>query len=314
MNKDLLSKINRKVTVVLPEGEDERIIDSAKKTDFCNLIIIGKNIDINKDNVKVIDNETYEKLDELIEKYYELRKHKGMTLEEAKKELTENKILFACMLVREGFADGLVAGANHTSSDTIRPALQVIGAKNGFASAFTLVDTGKKELGENGLYLYSDTGLNQNPNSHELSLIAEESVESFKKITKSTPYLAFMSHSTKGSSKCPDQEKVVNAYNEFMEKNNDVKADGEMQFDAAIDKEIRKKKAPNSPLTENANIMVFPDLDAGNISYKITERLGGAKCYGPVLQGTNKPVSDLSRGSTVDDIIGTILIVTLLAQ
>ena len=314
MNKDLLSKINRKVTVVLPEGEDERIIEASKKIDFCNIIIIGKNININKENVRVIDNKNYKDIDKLSEEFYKLRKHKGITLEDAKESLMSNEILFGCMLVKKGLADALVAGATHTSSDTIRSALQTIGTKSGFASAFVLADTKRNDLGSNGLVLLSDTGLNQNPNSHELSLIGEQSMESFKEITGDTPHIAFLSHSTKGSSKCQDSQKVIDAYKEFRERNKDASADGEMQFDAAIDETIRDKKAPNSTLKANANTFIFPDLDAGNIAYKIFERIGLSKCYGPVLQGMNMPVSDLSRGSTVDDIIGTVLIVALMSQ
>lgn len=314
MLKEFIKRIDKKKTIVLPEGEDERIIDAAKKINFCNLIIIGKNININKKNVKVIDNENYDDIDKLTNSFYELRKHKGITKEDAKKELLNNKILFGCMLVNNDIADGIVAGICHTSSDTIRAALQTIGTKNGFASAFVLADTKRKDLGYKGFILYSDTGLNQNPNSHELSIIGEQSKESFEEITGSKANIAFLSHSTHGSSKCDDSKKVIDAYHEFRERNKNVSVDGELQFDAAIDENIRFKKAPNSSLKENANTFIFPDLDAGNIAYKITERIGNCKCYGPVLQGMKKPVSDLSRGSSIDDVIGTVLIVLLMTN
>ena len=227
-----------------------------------------------------------------------------------------NHLYFGCMLVKLGYADGQVSGAIHSSSDTLRPALQIIKTKEniGNASCFFLMDLNDKEFGSNGTFIYSDCGMIQNPTSEQLVDIAKASADTFKLLVEDEARIAFLSHSTFGTSKCSDVEKVQNAVNMFKEKYSNYQADGELQFDAAVVPEVAKIKAPNSPVAGRANVLIFPDLDAGNIGYKITERLAHAKAYGPITQGLKKPVNDLSRGCNYLDIVGAIAITALQAQ
>lgn len=303
-------------TIVLPESEDKRILKAAEiisKEGIANIILIGNNIDSSYDlsKVTIIDPNTYDKTNELIDTFYNLRKDKGMTLDEARNLITNNYLYFGCMLVYLGIADGQVSGASHSTSDTLRPALQIIKTKPDLkiASSFFLMD-----VPNNGIYVYSDCGMIQNPTSEELVEIAYSSYNTYKLLLEKEPKLAFLSHSTLGSSKCSDVDKVVNAVNLTKEKYPFIICDGELQFDAATIPEVAEIKAPNSKVAGIANTLIFPDLDAGNIAYKITERFGKAKAYGPITQGLNKPVNDLSRGSSIDDIIGVILITCLQAK
>ena len=208
------------------------------------------------------------------------------------------------------YADGLVAGATHSSSDVLRAALKTVKtAENSkIVSSFFLMELENKQLGYNGLFIYSDCGMIQNPTSEELVNIAYSSCETFKNLVEGTPKIAFLSHSTNGSSKCEDVDKVKCAVKSFKEKYPEIIADGELQLDAAIIPELTKSKYPNSKIQGDANILIFPDLDAGNIAYKITERIGNAKAYGPITQGIKKPINDLSRGCNYKDIVGVIAI------
>ncbi len=310
--------------IVLPETDDLRVLKAAEKITregFAKIILIGdekvnvmaKKNNINLDNIEIINPKESSFTKKLIEEFYNLRKHKGMTKEKAKEIITENYIYFGNMLVYSGYADGLVSGAKVTTSDTLRPALQIIKTKKDIktASCFFLMELDDKSLGENGCFIYADCGMNQNPSSEELVEIAKTSNDTFKLLLNSTPKIAFLSHSTNSSSICKDQEKVAIAANTFKEKYPDILSDGEMQFDTAIIPEIAKAKMPNSKIAGHANTLIFPDLDAGNIGYKIAERLAHAKAYGPITQGLNKPVNDLSRGCNVDDIIGVVAITSL---
>lgn len=315
------AKENRK-TIVLVETDDIRTLKAAeevKDRDFANIILVGNEKEIEKissdnrinlDGIKIINPKTSELTNDLINKFYEIRKSKGMSLDEAENTIKNDYLYFGDMLVYMDYADGLVAGATHSSSDVLRAALKTVKtAENSkIVSSFFLMELENKNLGDNGLFLYSDCGMIQNPTSEELVNIAYSSSETFKNLVGSTPKIAFLSHSTNGSSKCADVDKVKVAVESFKNSYPDIIADGELQFDAAVIPEITASKYPNSKIQGDANILIFPDLDAGNIAYKITERIGNAKAYGPITQGIRKPINDLSRGCNYKDIVGVIAI------
>ena len=316
----------KKKTIVLPESMDERVIEAASKVmneDIANLIIIGNKdellnsypqYDISK--ATIIDPNNSDLTENLINKFVELRKHKGMTYEEGKKLILEDYMYFACMLVKTGYADGVVSGACHSSSNTLRPALQIIKTKPDtlLVSAFFLMVVPNCEYGENGVFIFSDAGLEQNPDSEKLAAIAASSAESFKLLVGKDPIVAMLSHSTMGSASHADVDKVVEAVKIAKEKYPQYKIDGELQLDAAIVPEIAKSKAPNSDVAGKANVLIFPDLDAGNIGYKLVQRLAKAEAYGPITQGIAAPINDLSRGCSSDDIVGAIAITAVQAQ
>ena len=247
---------------------------------------------------------------------YELRKNKGMTLEEAKK-INEDKVYFATMMVKANDADGLVSGAIHSTANTLRPALQIIKAADGIknVSSFFLMETKKKELGENGVLIFSDCGLIEFPTKEQLVVdIAIESAQSYKMLTGYEPKVALLSYSTKGSAKGEAIDKLNEVLNILKEKNVEFDVDGEFQLDAAIIPEVAKLKAPNSSVAGHANVLIFPNLEAGNIGYKMAQRFGDTLAIGPVTQGLKKPVNDLSRGSSVEDIVGTIIVTCMQAN
>ena len=300
-------KANKKKKIILPESNDERILKASEyvtKNELVDIVLIGDEEQIKKyidiDNIEIINPDTFDK-DELVNELYELRKEKGLTKEDARK-LIDQPMYFSIMLLKNGYADGLVAGATHTTADTLRPALQIIKSKSNIASSFMILDYDTP-------LLFSDCGLNINPTEEELVIIAKDSAESYKSLIEKDAIISFLSYSTKGSGK--GNEKIVTASNMMKEKYPDIISDGEMQFDAAINSEVAKIKCPESKVGGKTNTFIFPDLTSANIGYKIAEQLGGIHSYGPIIQGLNKPVNDLSRGSSVDDIIGTILITTL---
>ncbi len=313
-------------TIVLPESNDRRVIEAASialKEKIANIIIIGteedlkessKNLDISK--AKIIDPNNSNLTEELIEKLVDLRKDKGLTYEKAKELMLNDYMYYACMLVETGYADGVVSGACHYTSDTIRPALQIIKTKENIkvASAFFLVEVPNCEYGEHGTFIFADAGLNQDPTSNELAEIAATSAESFKELVGAEPIVAMLSHSTKGSAKHEKVTKVIEATKIANQKYPNIKIDGELQLDSAIVEEVAKQKAPNSKVAGHANVLIFPDLDSGNIGYKLVERLAKAKAYGPICQGLKKPINDLSRGCNKDDIVGVIAITAVQAQ
>ena len=314
--------------ITIPESEDIRVLNAARITtdeDFAKVVLVGnkekayslaKENDIDISDIEFIDPKEFNDSEKLVNEFYELRKNKGITLEDAKNIIMNNYLYFGCMLVKLGYADGQVSGAIHSSSDTLRPALQIIKTKEDIntASCFFLMDLVDKEFGSNGTFIYSDCGMNQNPTSEQLVDIAKSSADTFKLLVEDDARIAFLSHSTFGSSKCSDVDKVQSAVKMFKEKYSEYNADGELQFDAAVVPEVAKIKAPNSPVAGRANVLIFPDLDAGNIGYKITERLAHAKAYGPITQGLKKPVNDLSRGCNYLDIVGAVAITALQAQ
>ena len=313
IEKRVLAKNKKKI--ILPESDDIRVLKACEylsNNNLVDIVLIGndKNIksicddnNITLNNVEIIDNNNYDKTD-LINELYKIRKDKGLTIEEAEELLNDN-IYFSTMLVHSNYADGMVAGATHATADILRPALRIIKTKgNLLASSFMIMDLEKP-------LIFSDCSLNVNPSSDELVEIAVESSESFKKLINDEPRVAFLSYSTNGSAQSEFVDKVNIAAKKMKENYASIKSDGEMQFDSAVNGEIAKLKYPNSEVAGNANVLIFPDLNSANIGYKIAQQLGNITVYGPIIQGLNKPVNDLSRGATIEDIIGTVLITTL---
>lgn len=315
-----------KKTIVLPESMDKRTFEAAEKIlkeDIANIIIIGTDEEINKNlngrdisSATIINPQTSELTEELINEFVELRKNKGMTYDKAKELLLTDYMYYACMLVKLKKADGVVSGACHSTANTLRPSLQIIKTKPDslLVSAFFLMDVPNCEYGEDGIFVFADSGLEQNPNPERLAAIAASSAESFKLLVEKEPLVAMLSHSTVGSASHPDVDKVVEAVKIAKEKYYNYKIDGEFQLDAAIVPSIAKSKVPNSDVAGHANVLVFPDLDAGNIGYKLVQRLAKAEAYGPITQGIAAPINDLSRGCSADDIVGVIAITAVQAQ
>ena len=318
-----------KKTIILPEAEDKRVLEAASKVTkegFAKIILLGdeqkikedcKTNEINLDGVDIINPLTSDKKEEYKQKLYELRKNKGMTLEQAE-ELLKESIYFGMMMLKDenSKADGLVSGAAHSTANTLRPALQILKTKPGpkLVSAFFVMCVPDCEYGENGTFIFGDSGLNQNPTADELSEIAISSSKSFEQLVRKEAKVAMLSYSTKGSAKSELTEKVIEATELVKEKKTNLMVDGELQLDAAIVPEIAASKAPDSPLKGEANVLIFPDLDAGNIGYKLVQRLAKAEAYGPLCQGIAKPVNDLSRGCSADDIVGVVAITAVQAQ
>lgn len=315
-----------KKRIVLPESMDRRTFEAAAnvlKEGVAELIIIGtpeevkansEGLDISE--ATIIDPHTYEKTDEYIDLLVELRKNKGMTKEEATKLLLNEYMFYACIMVKAGDADGVVSGACHSTANTLKPALQIIKTKPGtkLVSAFFLMVVPDCELGENGTFVFGDCGLNQNPNPEELAAIALSSAESFRLLVGKEPKVAMLSHSSMGSAKHPDVDKVAEATKIAKEREPSLLLDGELQADAAIVPSVGASKAPKSQVAGNANVLIFPDLDAGNIGYKLVQRLAKAEAYGPMTQGIAMPVNDLSRGCSSKDIEGVIAITAVQCQ
>lgn len=312
-----------KKTIVLPEGNDERILEAAQEAlaqGIANIIILGDADEIaakgyDLEAATIIDPATSDKQEEFANLLYELRKAKGMTPEEAK-ELVKDPIHFAVLMVKSGLCDGLVGGACHATIKILSPSLKIIKTAPGepMVSSFFIMDVPGSEFGENGLFLFADCALEIQPTSEKLAHIANQTDKSFKRLIGDDPRIALLSHSSHGSAVNDDSTKVVKAVEYIRENYPDIVADGELQLDAAIVPELGASKAPDSPVAGKANVLIFPDLDAANIGYKLVQRLGGAKAYGPVLQGLAAPVNDLSRGCTAEDVVGVIAITCVQAQ
>ena len=314
-----------KKTIVLPESTDERVIRAAAiilEKDITNLIIVGNadkikelvpDVDVSK--AKVIDPETSELYEDFWKTFYEMRKSKGVT-EERAKDLLKSPLYFGVMLVKKGFADGMVAGAANSTGDTLRPALQILKTAPGtkIVSAFFVMVVPDCEYGENGAFIFGDSGLVQDPNDEELAEIAISSAKSFKMLLEAEPKVAMLSYSSHGSARSVLTEKVVRATEIAKKKAPDVLLDGELQLDAAIDMAIGQSKAPDSDVAGKANVLIFPNLDGGNIGYKLVQRLAKAEAYGPITQGIAMPVNDLSRGCSVEDIVGVVAITAVQAE
>lgn len=315
-------------TIVLPEALEPRTLKATTQIlaeGLAKIILVGDKSAIEKaasenganiSGATIVDPALYGELDDLSTKLYELRKSKGLTQDEATKLLKENPLYLSCMLVKDGKADGMVAGAVYSTADVLRPAMQIIKTAPGISlvSSFFVMVVPNCEYGNDGIFVFSDCGIVQNPDAAQLAVIAESSAGSYKALMGEEPVVALLSHSTKGSAKHADVDKVVEATKLLKEKNPNLKADGEFQLDAAIVPSIGASKAPGNDVAGKANVLVFPDLDAGNIAYKMVERLAKAEAYGPVTQGIAKPVNDLSRGCSAEDIVGVVAITAVQAQ
>ncbi len=314
--------------IVMPESNDRRTLIAAHKIlkeNIADIIMVGKEdkimegakwLELDLSRISVVDPENSDKFDEYANALYEIRKNKGMTLEKARERLLTDYLMYGVMMVKMKDADGMVAGACHATADVLRPSLQVLKTAPGveLVSGFFILDVPNCDMGENGTFLFADCGLNQDPNSEELAAIANTSSKSFTNLIGGKPIIAMLSHSTKGSAKHELVDKVVRATEIAKDKYPYLNIDGELQTDAAIVPSVAATKAPGSDIAGHANVLIFSKLDAGNIGYKLVERLAKAEAYGPMLQGLARPVNDLSRGCTADDIVGVVALTAVQAQ
>ena len=321
------AKVNPK-TIVLPEGEEPRMVKATKtiiEEGFAKIILLGReekikliaeelNVEL-PDTIEIINPEDSDKISKYADSYFELRKHKGLSRDEALNFL-KNPLYFGALMVYKGDADGLVAGSINATGDVFRPALQTIKTAPGInivSSCFVMVIP-DCPYGDNGLIVFADCAINPNPNAEQLADIAIATAVTGKALLDIEPRVAMLSFSTKGSAKHPLVDKVIEATRIVKEKQPDLLIDGELQADAAIIPSIGERKAPGSKIAGKANILVFPDLQAANISYKLVERLSGAEAIGPISQGMRKPVNDLSRGCSAEDIVNVVAITVLQAN
>lgn len=325
---NVLERIHQKATslkrnIVLPESSEPRTLRAVEKVlnqNLARILLVGKpeeihqkaiHLGVNLGEADIIDPDNSPHTETYSEILFELRKNKDIqSLDEARNILKKNPIYFATLMVFHGEADGMVSGAIHTTADTLRPALQIIKTAPGISiiSSCFLIITNQTSLGENGTFLFADCAINPEPNADELVSIAVATASTAKSLLDIEPRIAMLSFSTKGSAKHPLVDKVIKATEFLKTKHPDILVDGELQLDAAIVKEIAELKAPGSTVAGKANILIFPDLQAGNIGYKLVQRLGNAEAIGPISQGLKKPINDLSRGCSVDDIVNLIAI------
>ncbi|MDD5065481.1 MAG: phosphate acetyltransferase [bacterium] len=326
-NKHIKDQVKKNPkTIILPEYKEDRMYFAAEKLMKQGLVkklfMCGdpdfirkkeKELKVNLEGVEISSIGKSEHFERFVQEYYILRKEKNISLDLSRQTMA-NELYFGAMMVRAGFADGMVAGAMNTTADLVRAAIQVIGPKTGIktVSSFFVMIVPDCPYGEQGLFLYADSGVVPDPNAEQLCDIALTTAESMVKLFRCEPRVAFLSFSTKGSAKHPRVDKVVTAYNLLKVRRPDILADGELQGDAALEPRVAKKKAGESKVAGKANVLIFPDLDSGNISYKLTQYLAKAEAFGPILQGLNKPVNDLSRGCVPDDIVSVACITQLM--
>ena len=312
-------------TIVLPESSDIRTIKAAamvQEKGIARIVLVGKEAEIKRlagdldiSGAVIVDPETSPDFDRYAQELYELRKSKGMTPEQAR-ELVKDELDWGVMMVKMGDADGMVAGAIHSTAETLRPALQILKTAPGtkLVSAFFVMVVPDCEYGCNGTFIYADSGLVENPDADQLSEIAISSAKTFKNLIQAEPVVAMLSYSTYGSAESELTNKVVEATKLAKQKAPELLIDGELQADAALVPSVGQFKAKGSPVAGKANVLVFPDLNCGNIAYKLTQRLAKAEAYGPITQGIAKPVNDLSRGCSAEDIVGVVAITAVQAQ
>ncbi len=314
-------------TIVLPEGNEERNLKAAEiihKEGIANIVLVGPKEEIEKNaesfgvdlcGITIEDPQTSEKTQAYADELYELRKRKGVTQSMAE-QIVLDPMYFATMMVKKDDAQGMVSGAVHTTGDLLRPGLQIIKTAPGIkvVSSFFVMLLKDEEFGEKGQMLFADCAVNPNPNAEELAAIAIATADSAKKLMKFEPKVAMLSFSSYGSAKHELVDKVVQATKIAQEARKDLAIDGELQLDAAIVESVGKKKAASSPVAGKANVLIFPDLQSGNIGYKLVQRLAGAEAIGPISQGFAKPINDLSRGCSVDDIVNVVAITAVQAQ
>lgn len=314
-----------KKTIILPESTDRRVLEAASMVErgkIANIILIGNASDIRKlagdidlRGVEIVDPVVSDKYEDYVRAFYELRKEKGVT-EEIARETMKIPQYFGVMMVKKSHADGMVSGAINTTANTLRPALQILKTAPGtkLVSAFFVMTVPDCKYGLDGTFVFADSGLVENPDAEQLSEIAVESAKSFKLLTQGEPKVALLSYSTYGSAKSELTEKVVQAVKLAKQKAPHLILDGELQVDAALVKSVSRSKAPGNVIDGEANVLIFPDLNSGNIAYKLTQRLAKAEAYGPVTQGLAKPVNDLSRGCSAEDIVGVVAITAVQAN
>ena len=315
-----------KKKIVLPETMDKRTFEAAEKVlkqGIADIILIGRPEDIEKNGAgfdltgaTIVDPFNDPNKQKYIDKFVELRAKKGVTPEAAKEQMEKDYMYYACLMCKCGDADGVVSGACHSTGNTIRPALQLLKCKPGVhsVSGFFLMEVPDCEYGDKGRFVFADCAVNTDFDPEKLAEIAALSAQSFKSLLGDEPKVAMLSYSTKGSAKHDDVTKVAEAVKVAHEKYPDIDLDGELQLDAALDPTVAALKAPGSTVAGHANTLVFPSLEAGNIGYKLVQRLAKANAYGPVLQGLSMPVNDLSRGCYADDIVGVVAMTAVQAQ
>lgn len=313
--------------IVLPEGEEERTLSAAEKIKNLGLaypILVGddakiqnkaKELGVNLEGVEIVNPEKSERLGEYIKEFYELRKNKGMTMEKAER-IVRDPLYFGTMMVKLDDADGMVSGAVHTTGDLLRPGLQIIKTTPGVSvvSSFFIMMVPGSQYGEEGMLLFSDCAVNPNPNYEQLAAIAIATADTAKALCNVEPRVAMLSFSTMGSADHETVDKVRKATELAKQLRPDLLIDGEMQLDAAIVEKVASQKAPNSKVAGKANVLIFPDLQSGNIGYKLVQRFANAEAIGPMCQGFAKPINDLSRGCSDDDIVNVVVLTAVQAQ
>lgn len=327
MNKLWNAAKENKQRIVLPEGDERRTIIATEKIYELGLaspILIGddekiystaKELGVDLTGVEVINPEKSDKLDQYVKSFYEIRKNKGMTMEKAER-IVRDPLYFGTMMVKLDDADGMVSGAVHTTGDLLRPGLQIIKTMPGVSvvSSFFIMMVPGSEYGEEGMLLFSDCAVNPNPTYEQLAAIAIATAETAKSLCNIEPRVAMLSFSTMGSADHEMVDKVRKATELAKELRPDLLIDGELQLDAAIVPKVAEQKAPNSKVAGKANVLVFPDLQSGNIGYKLVQRFAGAEAIGPMCQGFAKPINDLSRGCNSDDIVNVVALTAVQAQ
>lgn len=320
------AKADRK-KIVLPEGDEERTLIAAQKIQeekLAYVILVGdeekiaekaKNLNVNLEGIEIIDPNKSDKLDKYVNEFFELRKSKGMTIEKADK-IVRDPLYFGTMMVKLDDADGMVSGAVHTTGDLLRPGLQIIKTAPGVSvvSSFFIMMVPGSKYGEDGMLLFSDCAVNPNPNHEQLAAIAIATADTAKKLCKIEPKVAMLSFSTMGSADHEMVDKVRKATELAKELRPDLDIDGELQLDAAIVDKVASQKAPNSKVAGKANVLIFPDLQSGNIGYKLVQRFANAEAIGPMCQGFAKPINDLSRGCSSEDIVNVVALTAVQAQ